>query len=107
MDKYKVNENIKFIKGDLKDVFEKLKDEKYDIIIDDSDHFDGTMGWIAEHYFDLLNPGGTLVFEDIQIPVRYTHTIMSFVQPNTKVEAFDMRHIKGRPDDYIITLTHD
>lgn len=106
MEKYKTNENIHFILGDLKLVYEQLKGEKYDIIIDDSDHFDGTMGWIAENYFPLLTVGGTLVFEDVQIPTRYLKTIQEFAPPEARVEVFDMRDIKGRPDDYIITLTN-
>lgn len=105
MEKYKIKENIRFILGDLKFVYEQLSDEKFDIIIDDSDHFDGTMGWITEHYFDLLYPGGTLVFEDVQVPLKYIHTIQAFASDDMRIETFDMRDIKGRADDFIITIT--
>ena len=107
LDKYKTNENIKFYKEDLKDAIKHFEGMTFDIIIDDSDHFDGTMAWIAKNYWKLLKPKGIMVFEDIQIPDRYTQTLTESMPTGSVMEHFDMRHVKGRPDDYIITLTHD
>lgn len=102
-DDYK-DKRITFILADLKDAINQLKDIKFDIIIDDSDHNEQTMAWIAEHYFPLLNEGGTLVFEDVQIPELYIQTIKDSMPDNAIMDTFDMRGVKDRPDDYIITL---
>ncbi len=103
LEKYKTD-TVKFILGDLRVAIEEVKDITFDIIIDDSDHFDGTIAWIIQHYWSLLKPNGTMVIEDIQIIDRYTNTIKS-VQPDDAILiSYDMRHVKGRPDDYIITL---
>ena len=105
-DDYKSTDRITFILGDLKNVVEQLKDIKFDIIIDDSDHNEQTMAWITQHYFPLLNNNGTLVFEDVQIPPLYESVIRDVMPHNALLESFDLRHIKGRHDDYIITLTN-
>lgn len=104
VEKYKVD-TVTFIKKDLKDAIEQLKEQRFDIIIDDSDHFDGTIAWIIQHYWELLKLNGTMVIEDIQIIDRYTQTIQSVLPADAIMQAYDMRHIKGRPDDYIITLS--
>jgi hypothetical protein len=75
------------------------------IIIDDSDHFDGTIAWIIKNYWQCLKPKGIMVIEDIQIIDRYTNTIKGAMPEDAVFESYDMRYIKGRPDDYIITLT--
>ncbi len=105
LDKYKFSNSIVFIKDDLKNAIHQFKDIKFDIIIDDSDHNENTMAWIGMNYFPLLNQKGTLVFEDVQIPDLYERVIADAKPANAKLEKFDMRHIKGRPDDFIITLT--
>ena len=105
LDKYKQDNSITFIKKDLRDAIEDLSDKKFDIIIDDSDHFDGTIAWIIQHYWKLLKRKGTMVIEDIQIIPRYNETIKSVQPGDAEYKEYDMRHIKGRPDDYIITLT--
>ena len=107
LDKYKTNEKIKFFEEDLKTAIKHFENMKFDIIIDDSDHFDGTMAWIAANYFPLLNEKGVLVFEDVQIPDRYMQTINESMPANAIMRYFDYRGIKPRPDDFIITLSHD
>ncbi len=103
-DKYK-KDSVRFILGDLRVVVNQVEDQLFDIIIDDSDHFDGTIAWIIQHYWSLLKPKGVLVIEDIQLIDRYTKTIESVLPPDADMYAYDMREVKGRPDDYIITLT--
>lgn len=105
LEKYKTNENITFIHKDLHLAFEDLKEEKFDIIIDDSDHNELTMSWILRHYYDLLKPKGTLVFEDCQIPDLYIKTLMASIPKGANLNSFDMRDIKPRHDDFIITVT--
>lgn len=104
LEKYKTD-TVEFILGDLRVAIDQVKDRSFDIIIDDSDHFDGTVAWIIQHYWSLLKPNGTMVVEDIQIIDRYTETIKSVLPEDAIMEAYDMRNVKGRPDDYIITLT--
>lgn len=106
LEKYKVNDDIKFFEEDLKSAIKHFEDIKFDIIIDDSDHFDGTMAWIAGNYFPLLNQKGVLVFEDVQIPERYIQTITAQMPSDAVLKTFDFRDIKPRPDDFIITLSH-
>lgn len=105
LDRYKTDGSITFIKKDLRDALEDLKDMQFDIIIDDSDHFDGTIAWIIKNYWQCLKPKGIMVIEDIQIIDRYTNTIKGAMPEDAVFESYDMRYIKGRPDDYIITLT--
>lgn len=107
LDKYRFSNSIVFIKADLKDAIHKLKDKKFDIIIDDSDHNEQTMAWIATHYYPLLKPKGTIVFEDVQIPDLYKKTIGSVLTNGAVLKSFDFRHVKGRPDDFIITVTNE
>jgi SAM-dependent methyltransferase len=107
LDKYKKDPKIIFYKEDLKDAVKHFEGMTFDIIIDDSDHFDGTMAWIVKNYWKFLKPKGVMIIEDIQIPERYTETIMASMPPGSAMEHFDMRYVKNRPDDYIITLTND
>lgn len=41
-------------------------DGKFDIIIDDGPHTWESQKWFLNNYFELLNPGGVLICEDIQ-----------------------------------------
>lgn len=108
LDKYNKNHpEIVFIKDDLRHAIDALREFKFDIIIDDSDHNEMTMAWIARNYFPLLTEKGTLVFEDVQIPDLYIEEISNAKPADAILRTFDLRHIKGRPDDYIITLTRE
>jgi len=103
LEKYK-KDSVKFILGDLKVVIDQVENEQFDIIIDDSDHFDGTIAWIIQNYWKLLKPKGVMVIEDIQIPDRYLATINSVMPTDAKAKLYDMRWVKDRPDDMIIAL---
>lgn len=104
--KYELDD-VTYIVKDLRDAIKDLEHLKFDIIIDDSDHSENTMAWIAGNYFPLLKEKGTLVFEDVQVPEIYWQKISEAMPTNAVMEAYDYRHIKGRPDDFIITLKHD
>ncbi len=104
LEKYK-QDSVEFILGDLKVAIEQVTNRMFDIIIDDSDHFDGTIAWIIQHYWALLNKDGVMVIEDIQVPDRYLNTIHSVLPPNAKAKVYDMRWVKDRTDDMIVTLT--
>ncbi len=104
LEKYK-KDNVKFILGDLRVAIKEVENDKFDIIIDDADHFDGTNAWIVANYYKLLKPVGIIVIEDIQIIDRYTRTIKESLHEGATMGYCDIRYAKGRPDDYIITVT--
>lgn len=104
LERYK-KDNVEFILGDLKVAIEQVTNRTFDIIIDDSDHFDGTIAWIIKNYWPLLKPGGVMVIEDIQVLDRYAATIHSVLPFDGHTKLYDMRHVKDRTDDIIITLT--
>ncbi len=104
LDRYKTDSRITFYKEDLRDAIRHFEGISFDIIIDDSDHYDGTVAWIIKNYWRFLKPKGVLVVEDIQIVDRYTNTIAAVLPPNASLEHFDMRHVKNRSDDYIIAI---
>ncbi len=106
LEKYKLDD-VTYIVKDLRLAIKDLEHIKFDIIIDDSDHSENTMAWIAGNYFDLLKPTGVLVFEDVQIPILYIQKIREAMPITAKMNLFDLRSIKGRPDDFIITLRHE
>lgn len=104
LDKYK-QDSVKFIRGDLRLAIDQVKDMKFDIIIDDADHFDGTNAWVVANYYKLLKPVGIIVVEDIQLLERYWRTIEMSLPQGAVMGSCDLRDIKGRPDDFIITVT--
>ena len=99
-DKY-IDASIVFYKEDLRDAIRHFKD--IDILIDDSDHSLETMVFIAKNYSPLLREKGIIVFEDVQEPDMYFSAIEEAV-PSAILTAYDYRPIKGRYDDFIITL---
>lgn len=67
------NDNVKLYTGQDKDAYSDemldfiLNNEgKFDIIIDDGPHTWESQKWFLKKYYDLLNPGGVLICEDIQ-----------------------------------------
>lgn len=105
LDKYRFSNSLVFIKADLRDAVDQFKDITFDIIIDDSDHNENTMAWIASNYYYLLKQNGVIVFEDVQVPDVYIKAIGVSLPAGGRMDYFDMRGIKGRPDDFIITVT--
>ena len=104
LDKYKDLDRVNFYVGDLRDAINLFTDMKFDIIIDDSDHKLKTAIWIVQNYSSLLDDNGVLVIEDVQDPPLW-YRYLSIAMPNNfELEAHDMRHLKGRYDDYIITV---
>ncbi len=104
LEKYK-SDKVKFILGDLRVVIDQVKDTKFDIIIDDADHFDGTNAWVVKNYYPLLKEVGIIVIEDIQLINRYSKTISESLPKGAIMDYVDLRDVKGRPDDFIITVT--
>lgn len=99
------NKGIKFIHSDLTLCLGQFQDIKFDIIIDDSDHNENTMAWIVKNYYPLLKPVGIMVFEDCQVPNIYRNTIKAALPQQAIMDEVDLRDVKGRPDDFIITVS--
>jgi trans-aconitate methyltransferase len=100
-----ISDRVTFTKIDLRD-FQIDDDMRYDIIIDDSDHFIGTQMFIVERFYPFLNSGGVLVIEDVQSPEVDVADIKKILPMSAVMETTDLRHLKGRHDDFLITLTH-
>ncbi len=82
------------------------EDRLYDIIIDDSDHFIGTQVFIVQNYYPFLRENGVLVIEDVQNPESDVQDIMNILPISARMKIADLRAMKGRPDDFLITLIH-
>ncbi len=95
---------INFILKDLHDAVYDLQMVPFDIIIDDSDHLVQTVSWVAKHYFPLLRVGGIMVIEDIQNEDTYMEGVMAAVPKGAFILGHDLRDVKKRHDDYLITL---
>lgn len=67
VNRIKNSEKITFIHGDAytKEIVDKLKNIKFDIVIDDGFHSIETIQFFIENYFKLLTPNGIGVVEDI------------------------------------------
>lgn len=96
-------DRVTFKKADLRDM-PIGEEERFDIIIDDSDHFIGTQQFIVENYYLYLKPKGVLVIEDVQSPVADTQAIAEILPQSAEMYCYDFRNVKGRNDDYIITV---
>lgn len=101
-DEYK-QDRVTFIKGDVRDM-PVPPDVKFDIIIDDSDHFIGTQKFIALHYLPLLKKTGVMVIEDVQDSVNDFLEIRNTLPDEVLIEHVDLRGVRGRYDDFLIVI---
>ena len=102
-DEYK-QDRVTFIKSDLREALPILADKKFDIIIDDSDHFINTQIFIVKNYFSLLKDKGFMVIEDVQGGSRDINIIRSVLPEAIEMFVFDRRYLKDRYDDLIIEI---
>ena len=98
------NENtntLDIILGDATDenILEKLKDYKFDIIIDDGSHSFNDQVKSFKLLNNKMNLGGIYIIEDV---INIDSKKQSFINlhPNSKI--IDNRHIKNRSDDVLI-----
>ncbi len=99
------SDRVTFTKADLRDMPIDVE-ARYDIIIDDSDHFLGTQMFILDNYYHFLKSNGVLVIEDVQSPEWDTEEIRKILPMSAKMQITDLRTVKGRHDDFLITITH-
>ncbi len=98
-------DRVSFNKCDLREFDISGYKDSFDIIIDDSDHFIGTQMFIVANYFPLLKKGGTMVIEDVQAPERDSDLIRQILPLSAKFDTVDVRHVSGRYDDFLVTIT--
>ncbi len=96
-------DRVSFTKADLRDMPIDV-DSSYDIIIDDSDHFLGTQAFIVQNYYPFLKDNGVLVIEDVQDPENDVVQIRKVLPMSAQMTTTDYRAVKGRHDDFLITI---
>jgi tRNA G37 N-methylase Trm5 len=98
------NENtntLDIILGDATDenILEKLKDYKFDIIIDDGSHFFNDQVKSFKLLNNKMNLGGIYIIEDV---IDIDSKKQSFINLHHNSEIIDNRYIKDRSDDVLI-----
>jgi trans-aconitate methyltransferase len=107
LDEYR-RPDFNYIISDIKDpaVKEKLKDVKFDIIIDDGSHYLSDVLFVVSNYLEKLNPGGYLILEDCQEPNNWVREISGIVTEEYELTSRDLR--KHTPyssyDNYLIVI---
>ena len=77
--------------------------DKFDIIIDDASHELHHQISAIELYLPKLKKGGLFIIEDIEKD-DYLDKLVSCVPDSYLVETIDLRDIKGRYDDLMLTI---
>jgi trans-aconitate methyltransferase len=85
--------NLQYIDAYTTEFTRTLKDEFFDIIIDDGPHTFESMVFFLRHYMSKLKPGGILVLEDI-IDKNWTPQLIDIVnkEHTNYIAIFDMRN---------------
>jgi hypothetical protein len=75
----------------------------FDIIIDDGPHTLESMTFFVKEYIHKANEKGMLVIEDIQ-DFNWTNILRRQVPEGFKTEVYDLRKVRGRYDDILMTI---
>lgn len=78
---------------------------KFDLLLDDGPHTLESMITFIKLYSQLLNDNGILIVEDVKM-VEWFEPLKQCVPDDMKkyVECYDLRYIKGRPDDIVFVI---
>ncbi len=98
------SDRITFINEDINKV--NLNGHYWDIIIDDASHFLEDVKFVVERYLPWLKPGGYLIIEDVQHPVRWIAEIWPLVMayPGFVMDFKDGRYLKNHSEDFLIII---
>lgn len=101
-----LRKDIEYVFKDIKnpETTNLLADRTFDVIIDDSCHILSFSKFIVETYLRKLKVGGVLIVEDCQEPDKWVSEIQSVVNNEFSLTPIDLRGIKGRWDDFMITI---
>ncbi len=93
--------NIKLIEADATkpDFLDKIKDQKFDIVIDDGEHTQQSQIATFNLLKSKMNPGGIYIIEDILNPEM---ALPDLTKIHTNCEIVDLRGVKGRFDDMLL-----
>ncbi len=99
-----ISDKVHFICEDINKV--TFGGHFWDIIIDDGSHLLEDVRFVVQTYLPYLKPGGYLIIEDCQHPVRWIGEIWPLVMayPGFTMDFKDGRHLKGHPEDFLIII---
>lgn len=82
-----------------------IKDEYYDIIIEDGPHNMETVSFVLQHYCSKLKPNGLLVIEDVKETYDFD-ALMNCIPEKYKKYAniFNYTNLSGRYDDILLVI---
>lgn len=105
MSDYRRND-VEYIIDDIKSplVLKKLKDYKFDIIIDDGNHWWEYVSYVVENFSDLLKINGYMIIEDCQQPHAWYQNIKNMLPDNFDVSFSDTTQTCGRYDDFLTII---
>jgi 23S rRNA U2552 (ribose-2'-O)-methylase RlmE/FtsJ len=104
-DEYR-NESFNYIFSDIKSENTKLqlKNEMFDIIIDDGSHQLEDVIFVVDTYLTNLNKNGVLIIEDCQSPEMWVSRIQPLLNEEFSLITHDLRKINNHYDDFIIEI---
>lgn len=93
----------------LKSLNTLLKDENFDLIIDDGPHSLESQMFAARTFVKFLNDSGALVIEDVSKAEISTNKIINSLPLSFKgiVRVVDLRGISGKEDSVLIIISRD
>jgi SAM-dependent methyltransferase len=105
IEEYKRND-VQYIFSDVKDnlVLKKIKNIKFDIIIDDGSHYLDDVLFVVSNFLSLLNDNGILIVEDCQNPEFWVIEILNILPKEFDLSIHDLRSINGHYDDFLIII---
>jgi cephalosporin hydroxylase len=107
IDEYKSDE-VYYILSDIKDPSLKdnslIKNNQFDIIIDDGSHYFNDVFYLISNYLDKLKINGYLIVEDCQQPEMWLSNISPIITNDYIITTQDLRNINGNYDDYLIII---
>ncbi len=101
----KQNKNFNFIHASTveKHTIKSLNGKKFDIIIDDASHITGHQIFCFKKYYELLNPGGIYIIEDV-----HTSYMKLVSESKEVIEDKEMMSFRVKlPDTSVLGFTHD
>jgi len=93
------------VNGYTDETVERIKDLRFDIIVDDGPHTLESMVFVLTKYTPLLKEGGVLVIEDVQ-DIRWCDALRNATPDALKpfITVYDRRSVKGRYDDILFVV---
>ncbi len=103
----KNKENIFLLFEDAysKNIIEKLKNTKFDVIIDDGNHMLNSMKKAVELYLPILKDDGIFIIEDLR-DVNWFQELENItpLEDRKHIKKFDLRKNKNRWDDILFVI---